>query len=255
MHTRQLLGAALLALTATTARAQSAADKLKEGDAALLAKNPSGALTAYNAALASSPKNVTALWHAAHAAVISGEYAGDKQDSLYKLAESYARKAVAAGPKDAGAHFALAEALGRIAQNIDSPISKLPYSREVYAEVNQCLALKPKSPECDHILGVWNMEVMKIDEGQRSMAVSFMGATEIGEASWAKATKYLQRAITAEPKRVVHHVDLGRTYAAMGDKAKAKAELNKAVSLPSTDYNDEHYKADAKQLLQTLGKS
>lgn len=254
MQTRQLLTAAILALVSTTAGAQAAA-KVKEGDAALLKRNPAGALAAYDAALKTEPKNVTALWHAAHAAVISGEYAkSDVQDSMYSLAESYARRAVDADSNSVGARFALAEVLGRIAQKIDSPISKLPYSREVYANVNACLKLDPKNAECDHILGVWNLEVMKVDEGQRSMAVSFMGATEIGEASFDKAIAYLQRAIAIEPKRVVHHLDLGRVYATKGDAAKAKAEFNTALKLPSVDYNDGHYKDDAKKALADLAK-
>jgi Flp pilus assembly protein TadD len=95
---------------------------------------------------------------------------------------------------------------------------------------------------------------MKVDEGQRSMAVSFMGATEIGEASFDKAIAYLQRAIAIEPKRVVHHLDLGRVYATKGDAAKAKAEFNTALKLPSVDYNDGHYKDDAKKALADLAK-
>jgi Flp pilus assembly protein TadD len=95
---------------------------------------------------------------------------------------------------------------------------------------------------------------MKVDAGLRSMAVSFMGASEIGEATYDKAGAYLRRAAAFEPNRVVHHLDLGRVYAASGDPTKAKAEFNTALQLPSVEYNDEHYKDDAKKALAALGK-
>jgi len=253
MQIRQAFGAALFAFS-SVAGAQSAAARIKTGDAALTARNAPLAMTSYEAAVAAEPKNVDALWRAAHAAVITGEFDAKSRDSLYGVAEAYARRAIAVDSNNAWARFALGEALGRVALTIESPISKLPYARGVYSNATACLKLDPKSAECAHILGVWNAEVMRIDATQRSMAVSFMGATELGEASWDKAVLYLQRAIKAEPNRTVHHLDLARVYADMNEPAKAKAEFNAAIKAPVMDYNDPHYKDQAKAGLAALTK-
>jgi tetratricopeptide (TPR) repeat protein len=238
----------------SVAGAQTAAAKIKAGDAALLARKAPAALANYEAAAAAEPKNVHALWRAAHAAVITGEFDANDRDSLYQLAESYARRAVNVDSNNAMTRFVLAEALGRVALTIESPIQKLPYSRGVYTNATACLKLNPKSAECAHILGVWNAEVMRIDATQRSMAVRFMGATELGEASLAKAEKYLLQAVKTEPNRTVHRLDLGRVYVDMNAPAKARTELNAAVKAPVVDYNDPQYKEHAKKILADLAQ-
>jgi tetratricopeptide (TPR) repeat protein len=252
MYRRHLLTMAVLAATSSAA-AQSATSHIALGDKAFNALHPNVALTEYQAAIAADPKNVTALWKASHTTVVLGEFSDSTRDSLYKMGEDYARKAVAAAPGNANAQFVLAEVLGRIALTIENPQGRLPYSQEVYHHAMTCLQLDPKSAECAHVLGDWNAEVMRVDASLRSMAIGMLGATELSNASWENAQKYLQQAIREQPKRAVHHLDLARVYADMGDSAKAKAEYQATIQAPVSDYNDKQYQAAAQEGLKSLG--
>src|SRR5262245_36749764 len=72
----------------------------------------------YEAILGGDSLNSEANWRAAIALVDIGKQTPDKEknrarDSLYRVAEMYARRAVRQAPQDAGPHFALALALGK----------------------------------------------------------------------------------------------------------------------------------------------
>src|SRR5688500_11369884 len=114
---KHLALAAMLALSPLAAGAQSAAEHVAMGDRDHAALNASSALTHYEAALAAEPTHGAALWKASLEAVDLGEAAKDEAQrrTLYAKAEGYARRAVAASPAEADAHFALSRALGRAA--------------------------------------------------------------------------------------------------------------------------------------------
>lgn len=240
------------AATASAQTGSSPTTHIQAGDRAYAARNPKAALAEYEAAIAADSKNVDALWKASRTAAILGEFDSGIRDSLYGNAERYARDAVEIAPKSANVQFALAHVLGLESLLYSDPQSRLPYAKEVYHAATACLQLDPKSTECAHVLGVWNAEVMRTDEGLREMAISMLGATELSHASWANAQRLLLQAIRAEPKRAVHHFDLAKVYADMGEKAKAKAEYQAVLHAPTMDYNDPHYKEEAAEALKTL---
>jgi tetratricopeptide (TPR) repeat protein len=252
MYRRHLLAMSLLTI-ASTAAAQSAASDIAKGDQEYAALHPAAALTQYEAAITADPKNVEALWKASRTAVVLGEFSDSTRDTLYKTAEAYAQRAVDADSLNANTQFALAQALGRIALTIGDPSGRLPYSQGVYHHGTKCLKLDPTSAECAHVMGEWNAEVMRVNEGLRAMAISMLGAQELSYASWAKAQKYLLQAVHKEPNRAIHHLDLARVYADVENKVKAKAEYEAVLKAPVSDYNDPNYKAAAQQALKDLG--
>ena len=58
--------------------------------------------------------------------------------------------------------------------------------------------------------------------------------------------------VAIQPDRVIHHVELGRTYAALGRKQEARAELNKGLALPSREKDDNESKDRARKALAAL---
>jgi hypothetical protein len=235
--------------------AQSAASQIVMGDREYAALHPAVALAHYTAAIAVAPNSVDALWKASRASETLGEFSDSTSisDSLYRAAESYGRRAVAIDSMNANAQFALAQALGQIAATIDDPQAKLTYGLETYRHVRRCLTLNPSSAECADILGCWNAYVMDIDAKLRRIAIDIFGASELSDASWATAEQYLQRAVAEQPKSAAYHLDLARTYADMGNKTRAKAEYHTVLQAPVMDYNDQHYKAEARKALKDLG--
>jgi hypothetical protein len=65
----------------------------------------------------------------------------------------------------------------------------------------------------------------------------------------------MEQAVAIEPNRIIHRLDLGRVYAARGDKARAREQFQWIEAAPVTDYNDPNYKRQAAQALRDLGSS
>src|SRR5262249_27488848 len=102
---------ALMIGTAGTAAAQSAAEHVASGNKDRDARNPTAALREYEAAIAVDSTNYDALRNAAYECVELGEFDtnAEHRSALYRSAEQYARRAVAANPRDADGHFQLAQ--------------------------------------------------------------------------------------------------------------------------------------------------
>lgn len=240
-------------LAAGIAGAQAAPNHTALGDRDYAAMNPSSALAHYEAAIAIDPKDYDALWKASRSAVDLASYdqTSEKRGILYKNAELYARRAVAARPDDAEAHFHLARALGKNALTL-GPRARIKYATDVRTQALECLKLNPRHAGCLHVMGVWNAEVMRLSGFTRMLARNLLGGKVFGSASWKDAQRYMEEAVAAAPDRIVHRIDLGEIYIDMNQKAKARTEFETALKLTVTDFNDRHYKAQAERALKTL---
>ncbi len=190
---------------------------------------------------------------AANDAVDKGEFnpSDEQRKALYKSAEEYARRAVAANPNDAEGHFQLARSIGRNAQTMGSR-DRVKYAAVVRDEALAALKLNPKHAGAMHVMGVWNAEVMRLNGFTRMIAKNLLGGKVFNEASWDNAQKYLEDAVAIEPNRITHHLDLGMVYADRDMKDKARHEFEWIANAPVTDYNDRNYKEEAARKLKDL---
>jgi hypothetical protein len=243
--------AALLVTAPTAAPAQSVTHHLAKGDAAHASRKAPEALRHYLAAIAADSTSADALWRASAVEAELSEFDPDSAhaDSLLASAERHARAALALAPESAQAHFALAQALGRIALRVPTT-SRLPYATEIHKEALACLDLAPGNALCLHVLGVWCAEYMRLGHFTREMANTMTGGKLFANATWEAAERNLKAAAAAEPKRAIHHLDLARVYRDQGKKAEAKAEFQAVLDAPLTDYNDEKYKKEAREALK-----
>jgi len=234
--------------------AQSAEEEIRAGDRAYDARDLTTALDLYGRAIAAAPKNYEALWKAARTSVDLGLPASTaaRRNSLFSSAEQYARRAVAANPGDAEGHFVLAWVLGRTALS-QSPRGRVKYGNEVRSQALECLRLKPAHAGCLHVMGMWNAEIMRLNSLVRLIAKSVLGGKAFGSASWKEAVRYMEAAVAAEPRRVVHRLDMGEIYRDAGQKQKAREAFETGLSLPATDYNDSRFKAELRYHLDRLG--
>jgi tetratricopeptide (TPR) repeat protein len=251
----RLLGAAVvLVVSASTSRlgAQSAADHIAIGDREHTAMNAPSALQHYQEAIKVDPRSYEALWKATREAVDVGEYAPKAQrDSLYTAAELYARRAVEANPGGAEGHFHLSRSLGRKALSVGKR-DQVRYAADVRTQSLEALKLDPKHPGALHVMGMWNYNVMKLNGMQRFMAKNFLGGKVFDSANWDEAQRYMEESVAAEPKRLVHHLDLARVFAARGNKDKAREHYEHAVNGTRSEFNDRHYQAAAADELKKL---
>lgn len=233
--------------------AQGAAQLVAAGDSAYVRRDAPTALRDYEAALTTDPRDYAALWRAARTEVDVAEFdpSASRRDSLFRAAAEHGRAAVAVRPGDAEGHFALARALGRAALTLGVR-DRVRYAAAVREEALACLRLNPAHPGCLHVMGVWNAEVMRLGGFQRMFARSFLGGSVFGTASWRAARQYMVAAVTNDPRRIVHRLDLARVYRDMGETANARTQYQLVIDGPLVDYNDPHYKAQAAAELARL---
>ena len=247
------LAVAMATAAAPMARAQDANSHVAIGDSAHVARNASGALAHYEAAIAADPDDYEALWKASREAVDLGEFMTDEaqRKALYAKAEGYGKRAVAARPDDAEGHFAMARALGRAALTMGKR-DRVKYAGEVRKEALATLELNPNHGGALHVMAIWNAEVMRLNAIERFFAKNLLGGRIFDTASWNEAMKYMERAVAADPERIVHHLDMGRMYAELGNKDRARDEFEWIASAPIREYNDDHYKEEAAKALADL---
>ena len=252
---RLLTTAAVVVFGALPLRAvaQSAAEHIALGDRAHAAMDAPAALQHYEAAIKAEPKNYEALWKATREAVDVGEFNPDakERDRLYTLAELYARRAVDANPGDAEGHFHLARALGRKALSLGKR-DQVKYAGDVRTQALEALRLDPKSAGAQHVMGMWNYNIMKLSGVTRFMAKTFLGGKVFDSANWDDAQRYMEQSVANEPNRLVHHLDLARVYVARGMTDKARAQYEATVNGAPTEYNDKHFQAEAAKELAEL---
>lgn len=237
----------------STAPLRTPADYIAAGDREYAAMRARAALADYAHAIALDSNDYDALYKASRSAVDLGEFESDKTVKAEDFATGlrYARRAVAVDSTGSLGHFAVARALGRQALAVSGK-KRIQFAKEVRAEALAALRYDPHNAGALHVMGVWNAEVMRLSGIERFIARNLLGGGVLGTANWKDAARYLEEAVALEPKRIVHHLDLGKIYADMGDKAKAREQFEIVLATPPAEYNDPHYKQEADHQLARL---
>ncbi|HEU4996094.1 MAG TPA: hypothetical protein VFT29_14860 [Gemmatimonadaceae bacterium] len=245
---------ALVAATIALSRvlvAQTPAEHIGLGDKDFEAMNAAGALAHYQAAIAIDSNNTEALWKASVQFIDLGEFNDAARDSLYRLGEQYARRAVQSNPKSSMAHFALAKSIGRRALSLGKR-DRVKYAGEVRKEALEALQLDSANAGALHVMGMWHANIMRLSGFSRFMAKNLLGGKTFDEANWNDAARFLERAVAIEPQRIVHRLDLAGVYRDRGEKTKARQEYETVARLGLRDYNDKSYKAQAERELAEM---
>jgi tetratricopeptide (TPR) repeat protein len=166
-----------------------------------------------------------------------------------KTALAYAERAVAAAPRDCDSHLALAICLGKLTPYIGAK-EKIEASRRIKTAADHALALEPKHDYAWHLLGRWHQSLANIGGATRMLAGAIYGG--LPAASNDEAVKCFKKSISLNPKRLIHVIELGRTYAMMGRKAEAKQYLEQGLSMPEKEKDDAETKQRGRESLKEL---
>ncbi len=241
----------LLAISCS-AIAQDAAALIASGDALDARNKNSEALAIYLQAGALTPNDAEILRR------ISKQYAqlmldapGDtRKRELGSHALDAAQRAVKLDPGNANAHLALAIVYGRIAFT-ESARRKVEISKLIRDSAETATRLDPQNDLAWHVLGRWNYELASFNPFLKALAQAIYG--KFPDASIEKAVEYLAKAESLNSRSVIHPIELGRAYAALGRKEEARREIQKGLSLPSTAKDDDETKARGRKTLKELG--
>jgi nitroreductase len=216
---------------------------------------PAAALAAAQAILAAEPANYGALWRAARSQVdvakrIKGEheYTRGVRDSVFAVAEGYARRAVAADSMDAEGHFTLALALGELSRTRGGK-ERVKFARIIYDEATRALALDTAHDGAHHILGAWHAEIMRLSGVTKFFAKTLLGAGFMNRAAWDSAAVHLERAVALDSTYIHHRLELAEIYADMKRWTEAEPQLEAIPALPARDVLDDDHRAAAAALL------
>lgn len=229
--------------------AQSAAELTVEGKKLNNQFKQKEALEKFEAAIAKDPSNVEAL----HSASFLLSQLGEKQANneakrpYFEKARDYAQKAIKLNDKEDEAHFVYAVALGRLSLIAGSE-EKLKNAKLIKSEAERTIALNPKHAGAHHILGRLNREIANMSSIKVMAAKAlFDGIPE--NCSFEKAEEYFTKAIELRPNYILYYYDAALNYDYMGKKDKAKALLQKALTLPMSVPEDPFRVNDCKNLL------
>lgn len=212
-----------------------------------------GAMNAYLKALEFNPNSYEAAWKAGDQTT---EYAnklpaGQKaaKEAAFKKASGLCARAIVINPKGDQGHFRLAVTYGRLAL-FRGGKEKINLAKKVKASADTALMLNPKNDLAWHVIGRWHQDLGNLSWALKAVAKVVFGGVPPG--SNAEAVEAFQKAIAINPNHIEHHLELARTYKLWGKKELMKAPLEKALSLPSVEEDDNEFKAEAKEMLAKL---
>lgn len=250
---RKLILGALLAFSASaaSATAEDIGNLIQQGDTYDQQLDTQRALATYLQAekLGSNDPNLMVRIARQYAFSMNDTPAEEEQRELGEKALSYAKRAVESDPKNAKAQLSVAICYGRLASVMNNR-TKVTYSRFVKEYADKALSLDSTDSYAYHVLGAWNYELAGIGSFTRTIAKMIYG--DIPPASYENAERYFRKAVAMAPQRVAHHVELGRTYIALGKKELAETELKTALTLPSKEKDDPESKRRAVESLKKL---
>jgi len=232
--------------------AQESGALMARGIAASAALDPRAAATDFEAILARDSLNAEANWRASLALVDIGKQTPDNvkspvRDSLYRLADRYARRAIRLAPNHADAHFTLAMAAGMTALTVGIH-QQVHYAIEVREEALRALQLDPTHDGAMHVIGRWHAEIKRVSGFELFFAKKFLGGQVFDEASWPEAVHWLEAAVRGRPDFIFHRIDLALIYADLKRYVDARAQVDVIPTLPTQDVLDPVYRADAAAL-------
>jgi tetratricopeptide (TPR) repeat protein len=174
--------------------------------------------------------------------------AESQQRSYYEAALENAEAALAADSSDAHAHLARAIAEGRVALSAGTK-ERIRRSRAVKRHADRAIELDSTLAAAYHVRARWNREVADLGFFERTIVRTVYGG--LPAASFEQSVRDFETAIRLEDK-IVHHLELARTYMKMDRDEEARDHLQTALSMNASDPDDPMHKSDARDLLDDL---
>ncbi len=224
---------------------------IEQGDAFDRQFKPNEALEHYLPAEKETPNDGALLVKIARQYVyrMDGLYSSSEQLQSAKTALSYAERAVKVAPTESDSYLAVAIVWGKMTPLLGNK-GQVEASRAIKEAAERAVKLNPRSDYAWHMLGRWHQALSTVGAVSRGIAKVVYGG--IPAASNDEAVKCFEKAIALNPNRLIHHVELGRTYAQMGKNNEARVAIEKGLAMPNKEKDDADTKKRGRETLKKL---
>jgi tetratricopeptide (TPR) repeat protein len=231
--------------------AESADDLIARGKVFEKKFQAKDALPLYLAAEKEEPKDPDLLVHIARTYRYLMTDASDKREKLRlgHIALDYSMRAAACGPNDCDAQLAPAITLGKMLPYLPTK-EQISASPRIKQSVDKAIAVDPHNDTAWHVLGRWHRVLADVSTAKRYLAGMIYGKLPVG--SNQEAERAMKKAISLNPDRLMHYIELGRIYAQMGKKEEARELINKGLGMPDTEKDDPETKERGRETLAKL---
>jgi tetratricopeptide (TPR) repeat protein len=242
----------MLALVCGAARAETAAALIAKGDAFDERLQANEALQFFLPAEKLEPNNAELLVRIArqYRHLMSDTSSKKEKLRLGYISLGFAQRAATLAPNNAEAQLSPAISYGKMLPSMGSK-EQVDASPKIKEAVDRTLQLNPKNDTAWHILGRWNRVLADMNPLKRMLAGALYGNLPV--TTNEAAEKCLLKAIATNPNRLMHYIELGRIYAAMGRKEDARKFIEKGLSMPNKEKDDPEMKTIGQELLKKLG--
>jgi tetratricopeptide (TPR) repeat protein len=246
-----VLTAALLSITPRGIASDSADDLIQKGDVFYAKLQPAEALKYYLPAEKLAPENAPLLVRIArqYRHLMCESKSDDDKLQCANTAVGYAQRAVALAPNDAEAQLAVAISYGKRLPLVSSK-QQVADSRVIKTAADKVIALDAENDLGWQVLGRWYLGLAEVGPAKRALAQLVFG--KLPPAKFEDAEHCFEKAIALNPNRLMHYIELGRTYADMGRPAEARKSILKGLSMPPTEKDDPETKDRGRQILASL---
>jgi tetratricopeptide (TPR) repeat protein len=243
--------ATLLLLTCAPGRAQSAAEFIANGDVYDQKFQAAEALKYYQAAEKMEPKNAALLVRIArqYRHMMTDVSTPEGKLKLGNIALEYGRRAAALAPNDSEAQLSSAITYGKMLP-FQGKKEQVDASPRIKVAVDKAIKLDPHNDLAWHVLGRWHQALAGIGSIKRTLGALFYG--KLPESTNEEAVQCFDKAISLNPHALRHYIELGRTYAQMGQTSTARRFIQKGLSMPNTEKDDPELKVRGREALAKL---
>ncbi len=241
----------VLSLPFMTLASNTAADLILQGDACDNAFKPKQALKHYLPAERITPDDPELLIKIARQYVYQMDSLPSK-DAKVKSARralAYSERAMKLAPNSSEPYLSVAICYGKLTPLVGTR-EKIQASSKIKQAAEQALKLDPNNDYAWHLLGRWHQALAGVGGVTRSVAKMIYGG--LPNASYNESARCFERAKALNPNRLIHHIELGRTYAEMSRKTEAKRYITQGLAMVNSEFDDPGTKQRGRETLKKL---
>lgn len=231
--------------------AETCEELIRKGDVFYAKLQPTEALKFYLPAEKLDPKNAQLLVRIArqYRHLMSECGAKERKQQFCTAAVDYAERARTLAPNDPDAQLAVAISYGKLLPYVGTK-EQIEDSRLIKEAVDKVIALDGNNDLAWQVLGRYYLALADVGSVKRALAQVAFG--KLPSAKYEDAEKCFAKAIELNPNRLMHYIELGRTYVQMGRTEEAKKFIAKGLAMPNTEKDDPETKSAGRELLAKL---